>query len=88
MDLNLDDDYGIVLNKGELFLKTAKEVDEYLKTLPLTKEQNHKLISFMMEHVTQARKDAYLQGFQMGQDFQEYCSLFHGGNENEYTKYS
>ena len=39
MDLNLDD-FGIVLDKGEMFLKSAKEVSEYLKALPLTTEQN------------------------------------------------
>ena len=70
MDLNLDD-FGIVLDKGEMFLKSAKEVSEYLKALPLTTEQNDRLVALMVEHV-------------MGQDFQEYCNLFHGGNENEY----
>lgn len=84
MDLNLDDDFGIVLDKGEMFLKSAKEVSEYLKALPLTKEQNDTLVALMLEHVGQARQDAFMQGFQMGQDFQEYCNLFHGGNENEY----
>ena len=41
----------------------------------------------MVENVGQARQDAFMQGFQMGQDFQEYCNLFHGGNENEHTKH-
>ena len=83
MDLNLDD-FGIVLDKGEMFLKSAKEVSEYLKALPLTTEQNDRLVALMVEHVGQARQDAFMQGFQMRQDFQEYCNLFHGGNENEY----
>lgn len=87
MDLNLDDDFGIVLDKGEMFLKSAKEVSEYLRALPLTKEQNDTLVELMLEHVGQARQDAFTQGFQMGQDFQKYCNLFHGGNENEYTKH-
>ena len=85
--LNLDDDFGIVLDKGEMFLKATKEVSEYLETLPLTKEQNNKLVALMVENVGQARQDAFMQGFQMGQDFQEYCNLFHGGNKNEYTKH-
>lgn len=84
MDLNLDDDFGIVLDKGEMFLKSAKEVSEYLKALPLTKEQDDTLVELMLEHVGQARQDAFMQGFKMGQDFQKYCNLFHGGNENEY----
>ena len=55
-----------------------------MKALPLTTEQNDRLVALMVEHVGQARQDAFMQGFQMGQDFQEYCNLFHGGNENEY----
>lgn len=85
--LNLDDDFGIVLDKGEIFLKATKEVSECLETLPLTKEQNNNLVALMVENVGQARQDAFMQGFQMGQDFQEYCNLFHGGNENEHTKH-
>lgn len=44
------------------YLDTAKELSDYIKSLPLSVDQNDKLVSLMHKHNDVARKDAFRQG--------------------------
>lgn len=46
------------------YLDTAKELSDYIKSLPLTLDQNDKLVSLMHKHNDVARKDAFRQGIE------------------------
>lgn len=46
------------------YLDTAKELSDYIKSLPLSLDQNDKLISLMHKHNDVARKDAFRQGIE------------------------
>lgn len=46
------------------YLDTAKELSDYIKSLPLSVDQNDKLVSLMHKHNDVARKDAFRQGIE------------------------
>ena len=52
-------------NSPEL-LALVNEISEYIVSLPLTTEQNDKLVHILTEFQNQARKDAFTQGFELG----------------------
>lgn len=46
------------------YLDSAKELSDYIKSLPLSVDQNDKLVSLMYKHNDVARKDAFRQGIE------------------------
>lgn len=46
------------------YLDSAKELSDYIKSLPLSVDQNDKLVSLMHKHNDVARKDAFRQGIE------------------------
>lgn len=46
------------------YLDSAKELSDYIKSLPLSLEQNDKLVSLMYKHNDVARKDAFRQSIE------------------------
>lgn len=46
------------------YLDSAKELSDYIKSLPLTLDQNDKLVSLIHKHNDVARKDAFRQGIE------------------------
>lgn len=46
------------------FLDTAKELSDYIKSLPLTLDQNDKLVSMILKHVEVAKNDSFRQGIE------------------------
>lgn len=62
----MNDDTKIEITKGAEFLRTAGELSDVIAALPLTEEQNNKLIQCIIEHTTAARKEAFAQGLIMG----------------------
>lgn len=40
------------------YLDTAKELSDYIKSLPLSLDQNDKLVSMILKHVEVARNDS------------------------------
>ena len=48
--------------RTEDFLQTTRDVSDYLDTLPLTNEQNNKLIELLCKNVIAAERGAYILG--------------------------
>ncbi|WP_427107966.1 hypothetical protein [Lysinibacillus xylanilyticus] len=72
------DNVCIQIERTEAFIQTANELSAFLKALPLSHDENNKLVELMVKHVKEAEAGAFLQGFSMGYEFSEYQ-----GNEGE-----
>ena len=72
------DNVFIEIKRTEAFIQTANELSAFLKALPLSHEDNNRLVALIVQNVREAEKGAFLQGFSMGYEFNEYQ-----GNEGE-----
>ena len=52
----------IEIEKGANYLATAQKVSEIIKALPISSEENDKLIAAILEHTEAGRLEAYQQG--------------------------
>ena len=50
------------LSAQQRFKRTAKELSDYILALPLTNEQNDKLIELIMNHVLLVEREAMVAG--------------------------
>lgn len=66
IDNNCLEDTYITADRSEKFMKIAKELSEFIKKLPVSVEDNNKLVYMMIEQVTTAEHDAFLQGCDLG----------------------
>lgn len=65
------EELSIEIIKSEEYLKSAKEVSEFIRNLNLTSDQNNTLVKLLVDHGDLGRNDAFLQGFRMGMEFME-----------------
>ena len=56
----------IEIERTEEFKSVARELSVFIQALPLTHEDNDKLIALIIAQVQQAEKDAFEQGFSLG----------------------
>lgn len=59
-------DYELKINHSERFWDATYAVNDYLKELPLSVEQNNHLIELLIAHMSAAERDALFQGLSMG----------------------
>ena len=52
----------IKIDKGPEYLRTAQELSDIIAELPLTAEQNNRLIAGILAHSGAGRKEAFVQG--------------------------
>ncbi len=52
----------IEITKGAEYLRTAQELSDIIADLPLTAEQNARLIAGILAHSSAGRKEAFAQG--------------------------
>lgn len=62
----------IKIKHTEDFLELAKNLREFIKGLPISNEDNDKLIKLILVQIQQAEKDSFLQGFEMGLELADY----------------
>lgn len=55
-------DAAIEIEKGGEYLASAQRVSDFILSLPLSREQNDRLIKELAEHMRVARRDAWMQG--------------------------
>lgn len=65
-DIENLNDYELKINHSERFWDATYAVNDYLKELPLSVEQNNHLIELLIAHMNATEKDALLQGLSMG----------------------
>ena len=65
-------DYELKINHSERFWDATCAVNDYLKELPLSVEQNNHLIELLIAHMSATEKDALLQGLSMGLKIAKY----------------
>ena len=61
-------DHYFEIERNEAFFDTAKKVSEYLKSLPLTTEQNDRLVELMVNHVNAAERSGFDFGVKLTKD--------------------
>lgn len=59
-------DYELKINHSQEFWDATYAVNDYLKGLPLTVEQNDHLIKLLIAHMSATERDALFQGLSMG----------------------
>jgi len=52
----------IEIIKTEKFLDAVKELSDYIITLPLSNQENDRLVELILKQTSIAQKDAFLQG--------------------------
>lgn len=65
------DEMAIEIKRTDNFKAAAKELSDFLTALPLSNEDNDKLVSLMIRQVNVAETSAFTQGFAMGYEFGE-----------------
>lgn len=59
----------IPLEKTEAFHKAAKELDEFISSLPVGQYNSNKLTQLIIKQIQIGQQDAFTQGFRMGMEF-------------------
>lgn len=62
----------IMIEHTEEFLILEKHLREFVKDLPISNDDNDKLIELMSAQIQQAEKDSFEQGFGVGLQMAEY----------------
>ncbi|MDY4508040.1 MAG: hypothetical protein SPD95_04890 [Candidatus Faecousia sp.] len=55
--------------RTEKFFQIAKQLSDFIKSLPLDQSTNDRLVKLMIEQVEEAEHGSFIQGFKMGRDF-------------------
>ncbi len=59
----------IIIERTKEFTESAKSLSDFISALPLSAEQNDKLVHGMVEQVELAEKAAFMQGFAIGVEY-------------------
>ena len=60
---------GVKLEKSPEMLASAEKLSDYIRGLPLTAEQNHKLVQMLLDHVGDVQRCGFNQGLKVGKEF-------------------
>lgn len=64
----------IEIERTEDFYQIARELDGFIKALPISQADNDKLIEIIIRQVQAGEQGAFNQGFRMGSEFEKYRS--------------
>ncbi|MBS6475772.1 MAG: hypothetical protein KH354_07320 [Clostridiales bacterium] len=64
-----EDGAGILINRSERLITEAQELSSFIRALPLSVEDNDKLVAMFTAQIVEAEKSAFTQGFKMGMDY-------------------
>ncbi|VYT17475.1 Uncharacterised protein [uncultured Anaerotruncus sp.] len=70
----------IPIERGEEFYQAAKELSEFIHSLPLSVEDNDRLIGMMVDQVLSAEWNAFSKGLRMGVDLAKWKGSPEQGN--------
>ena len=60
---------GIELEKSPEVVASARSLSDYIRGLPLTAEQNDKLVQMLLDHVGDVQRCGFNQGLKVGKEF-------------------
>ena len=64
----LESKVGILIERNAAFKTVAEKLSPFIDGLPISKDDNDKLITLILEQVQAAEKGAFQQGFNLGLD--------------------
>lgn len=68
---NTDADETIEIPRSVEFIESAQKLSELINKLPLSKEQNDKLIDLMVKHVLAAEEGGFRYSLKIGLEYEE-----------------
>ena len=71
---------GIELEKSPEMLASAERLSDYIRELPLTAEQNDKLVQMLLDHVGDVQRCGFNQGLKVGTNGKSLSVGLHRGN--------
>ena len=71
--LTYDEDALIRIRRSDEFYSTALTVSDYIKDLPLSKEQNDHLVGLMIKHTNAAELSGFKEGIRYGVFFGQHA---------------
>lgn len=77
-----ENDIFIKIEHGEECLKVARDLSKYISNLPLSVEQNNRLVQLMIAQVEAAECGAFYQGANVGMEYGCYESQSDKTREN------
>lgn len=83
---NFDDllfDEGFIFERQDAFFEVAQELSNYIKELPLTDEQNDKLVRLMVKQSQVSEHSGYLFGVRTGVKMQKFGFFDKIGGKND-----
>ena len=66
-----DRDIAIQIERTEQMIAAAQELSDYIKSLPLTAEQNNALVSLIVKQTQGAEHGAFVEGFKWGVEYEK-----------------
>ena len=66
-----DQDIAIQIERTAEMTTVARELSDYIKSLPLTAEQNNTLVPLIVKQVQEAERGAFVQGFKWGMEYEK-----------------
>ncbi len=73
-------DIAIQIERSEEFTIAARKLSEFIRGLPLTSEQNNRLVDGMVEQVLLAERGAFKRGFGLGVEYGRYETVEGGAD--------
>lgn len=61
----ISDEAAIEMRRSEEFNSAAQTLTDFISALPLTRDQNEKLVQLMVDQVIAAERSAFMQGASM-----------------------
>lgn len=62
----------ITIERTDEFYSTARELSDFIAALPISREENDRLIALIIQQVQDGEQGAFYQGFHMGYDFNKW----------------
>lgn len=64
--------FQIDAGRTDKFYEAARELSDFVKELPLSKQDNDKLVELIIQQLQTGERDAFLYGMRLKTDFQEW----------------
>lgn len=57
------------MERTDIFYSTARELSDFIAALPISREENDRLIALIIQQVQDGEQGAFAQGLRIGKEF-------------------
>lgn len=62
----------LTVERTESFYNTARELSDFIAALPISREENDRLIALIIQQVQDGEQGAFAQGLRIGKEFADW----------------